>query len=93
MYSKSSWGGPVDPYIEVVFLNDTVEAGTDPVVSLLIFEWKDLDLVGVDNPNRPGDVSHPLPSPSFSLTVIIPSLALTPSFLARKSRSSATTIK
>jgi hypothetical protein len=61
MYSKSSWNGPVDPYIEVVFLNDTVESGSEPVVSLLIFEWKDLDLIGVENPDRPGIVSVPPP--------------------------------
>lgn len=62
MYSKSSWGGPVDPYIELVFPNDTVKPDTDPVVSLLIFEWRDLHLVGVEDPNRPGDVcTQPLP--------------------------------
>ncbi|SPO01076.1 related to PTM1 - member of the major facilitator superfamily [Cephalotrichum gorgonifer] len=55
MYGKNSWGGPVDPYIEVVFVNDTVKPETDPIVSLLIFEWKDLPLVGIDDPNRPGD--------------------------------------
>lgn len=62
MYGKSSWGGPVDPYIEIVFPNDTVKEDTKPVVSLLIFEWKDLNLVGLDDPNRPGDVryTHPL---------------------------------
>lgn len=58
MYGKNSWGGPVDPYIEVVFPNDKVKEDTSPVVSLLIFEWKDIDLVGIDDPNRPGDVRY-----------------------------------
>lgn len=47
MYSKSAWGGPVDPFILTVFPNDTIKADEDPVVSLIIFEWKDLDLIGV----------------------------------------------
>jgi hypothetical protein len=47
MYSKAAWGGPVDPFILTVFPNDTIKADEDPVVSLIIFEWKDLDLIGV----------------------------------------------
>jgi hypothetical protein len=47
MYSRNTWGGDVDPFIEIVFLNDTVKEGTDPIVSLVIFEWKDFDLVGI----------------------------------------------
>jgi len=57
MYSKNSWGGPVDPYIQVVFVNDSsINPDTDPIVSLLIFEWKDIDLIGVKDPNRPDEV-------------------------------------
>ncbi|KAL8285299.1 hypothetical protein RB597_002408 [Gaeumannomyces tritici] len=43
MYSRSTWGGPSDPYILVRF--DKVEADNDPVTSLLLFEWKDQDYV------------------------------------------------
>ncbi|KAI1818739.1 lung seven transmembrane receptor-domain-containing protein [Poronia punctata] len=47
MYSRSAWGGPVDPFILTVFPNDTIKADEDPIVSLVIFEWKDQDLIGV----------------------------------------------
>ncbi|KAI1772408.1 lung seven transmembrane receptor-domain-containing protein [Hypoxylon cercidicola] len=47
MYSKSAWGGALEPFILVNFLNQTVEGDEDPIVSLLIFEWKDQDLIGV----------------------------------------------
>jgi hypothetical protein len=48
MYSKADWGGPVDPFILTVFPNKTVQGDADPVVSLVIFEWKDQDLVGIN---------------------------------------------
>ncbi|RYP15206.1 hypothetical protein DL765_005845 [Monosporascus sp. GIB2] len=47
MYSRSAWGGPVDPFILAVFPNTTIEGVEDPIVSLIIFEWKDYDLIGV----------------------------------------------
>ncbi|KAI0122097.1 lung seven transmembrane receptor-domain-containing protein [Daldinia grandis] len=47
MYSRSAWGGPVDPFILTKFPNQTVEGDDDPIVSLVIFEWKDEDLIGV----------------------------------------------
>lgn len=47
MYSRSAWGGPVDPYINVMFLPKEAPADQDPIVSLVIFEWKDEDLIGV----------------------------------------------
>ncbi|RYP77699.1 hypothetical protein DL770_007045 [Monosporascus sp. CRB-9-2] len=47
MYSRSAWGGPVDPFILAVFPNATIEGVEDPIVSLIIFEWKDYDLIGV----------------------------------------------
>ncbi|KAI1116128.1 lung seven transmembrane receptor-domain-containing protein [Nemania sp. NC0429] len=46
MYSKAAWGGPVDPFILAVFPNDTIKADEDPIVSLIIFEWKDQKLIG-----------------------------------------------
>ena len=47
MYSKASWGGAVDPHILVKFTKQIVEGDADPIASLVIFEWKDYDLVGV----------------------------------------------
>ncbi|KAI1384616.1 lung seven transmembrane receptor-domain-containing protein [Hypoxylon trugodes] len=47
MYSKSAWGGPIEPFIETVFPETAVEGDQDPIVSLIIFEWKDQDLIGV----------------------------------------------
>ncbi|EKG15660.1 Transmembrane receptor eukaryota [Macrophomina phaseolina MS6] len=55
MYSKKSWGGSVDPFILVKFLKDKIaeEKGEDPVVSLLIFEWQDKQLLG-----KPADADY-----------------------------------
>ncbi|KAI6091908.1 lung seven transmembrane receptor-domain-containing protein [Hypoxylon rubiginosum] len=47
MYSRSAWGGPVEPFILTKFLNQTVEGDDDPIVSLIMFEWRDQDLIGV----------------------------------------------
>lgn len=47
MYSKKSWNGPVDPFIQVKFINNTLPEEEDPTVSLVIFEWKDRKFVGV----------------------------------------------
>jgi len=51
MYSKTTWGGPVDPHILVKFIKDTEDDPTDPIVSMVIFEWKDYDLLGVTGPD------------------------------------------
>lgn len=37
----------MDPFILTKFVQVTPEGDADPVVSLVIFEWKDEDLVGV----------------------------------------------
>lgn len=51
MYSKSSWGGPVDPFILVKFTDVGKDmGGDDPIVSLLIFDWMDSDYIGVLKP-------------------------------------------
>jgi hypothetical protein len=47
MYSKSAWGGPTDPFILTVFPNVTIEGDADPIVSLIIFEWRDEQFIGV----------------------------------------------
>jgi hypothetical protein len=46
MYSRKSWGGQVDPYILVKFRKSPVEGNVDPLVSLVMFEWNDEDLIG-----------------------------------------------
>jgi hypothetical protein len=47
MYSKSSWGGAVDPHILVKFIKEDIQDDSDPIASLVIFEWKDFDLIGI----------------------------------------------
>lgn len=49
MYSKSSWGGPVDPFILVKFTDVGKDHGEDPIVSLIIFDWIDEDYIGVES--------------------------------------------
>lgn len=46
MYDKKSWGGPVDPFILAKFLPSDIEGDSDPLVSLVIFEWQDEALIG-----------------------------------------------
>lgn len=46
MYSRKDWGGPVDPFIQTKFLPSDVQPDQDPLVSLIIFEWRDEDLIG-----------------------------------------------
>lgn len=47
MYSQQAWGGPVDPFILVKFTDVGKDQGDDPIVSLVIFEWKDESYIGV----------------------------------------------
>jgi hypothetical protein len=47
MYSKAAWGGPVDPFILTVFPQKDIEGDGDPIVSLVVFEWKDESLIGI----------------------------------------------
>lgn len=54
MYSRTTWGGPVDPFILVKFLRSSTPENDDPIASLIVFEWRDKDLVGVPNPDAPG---------------------------------------
>lgn len=48
MYSRRSWGGDVEPFILTKFKKYVPADGTDedPLVSLVIFEWKDEPLIG-----------------------------------------------
>jgi hypothetical protein len=47
MYSRADWGGAVEPHILVKFIKQDVLADSDPIASLIIFEWKDYNLIGV----------------------------------------------
>lgn len=48
MYSKKSWGGSVDPFINVVIAKaENIPEGEDPIMSFVIFEYLDKNLVGV----------------------------------------------
>jgi hypothetical protein len=47
MYDRKTWGGSVNPHILVKFIKNTAEDDIDPIASMIIFEWKDFDLIGV----------------------------------------------
>ncbi|RDW94676.1 integral membrane protein-like protein [Coleophoma crateriformis] len=47
MYSRRAWGGAVDPFILIKFEKQTVTDGSDPMASLVVFEWRDEHLIGV----------------------------------------------
>lgn len=47
MYSRKSWGGAVDPFILVKFMNQPDIGDADPLASIVIFEWQDEDLIGI----------------------------------------------
>lgn len=56
MYSRKTWGGPVDSHILVKFIkNDAIDL-PDPIVSMVIFEWGDYDLVGIVPPGEDSQV-------------------------------------
>ena len=47
MYSRNSWGGNTDPFILTKFIKPKdLKINDDPMVSLVIFEWQDKDLIG-----------------------------------------------
>ena len=47
MYSRKAWGGDTDPFILTTFPKFEGEGDEDPIVSLVIFEWRDEEYVGV----------------------------------------------
>ncbi|PQE30107.1 integral membrane protein [Rutstroemia sp. NJR-2017a WRK4] len=49
MYDRKTWGGPIDPHILIKWLptKQDTPAEVDPIASMVIFEWRDYDLVGV----------------------------------------------
>ena len=47
MYSRKAWGGDTDPFILTEFIKTTPKGDEDPIVSFVVFEWHDEELVGV----------------------------------------------
>jgi hypothetical protein len=67
MYSKKSWGGQVEPFILVKFINDpekNKDVG-DATVGVVVWEWKDSNLLGkpTDLPIDEVCYTHLLPRP------------------------------
>jgi hypothetical protein len=54
MYSKSSWGGAVDPFILVQFMK---QDQSDALGSLIIYEYRDYSLIGIPDPGNLDSVS------------------------------------
>jgi hypothetical protein len=46
MYSRKAWGGNVDSFILTKFAKVTPPDDANPLVSLVIFEWTDENLIG-----------------------------------------------
>ena len=46
MFSRKSWGGTVDPFILIKFIKHEETEDSDPLASLVIFEWQDESLIG-----------------------------------------------
>ncbi|RMD41360.1 hypothetical protein DV735_g3766, partial [Chaetothyriales sp. CBS 134920] len=46
MYSQKAWGGPIESFILVKFAQVEDAEASDPVTSLLIFEWQDREFIG-----------------------------------------------
>ncbi|GMF77897.1 unnamed protein product [Aspergillus oryzae] len=76
MYSRKAWGGDVDPFILTKFVRDGDAGDSDPLVSLVIFEWSDEALIGrtvsddADSVNdklcEPGDIGSFILAPNAS---------------------------
>jgi hypothetical protein len=74
MYSKKSWGGKVEPFINIKFIRDDRNKDVqNPTVAVVIWEWKDTLLLGKpsDKPeNEVGCLSR-LPDLTDTLTARI----------------------
>lgn len=47
MYSRKSWGGSKEPFILAKFTKTVSRKDEeDPLLSLVIFEWEDVELIG-----------------------------------------------
>ena len=58
MYSKKAWGGDTDPFVLTKFMKATPPDDEDPLVSLVVFEWRDEDYVGVWASPDAAEVRH-----------------------------------
>lgn len=59
MYSQKAWGGPVEPFISINFIKSSPKSTGDPVVGLVVYEWRDEDLIGV-SPSPDATEASPL---------------------------------
>lgn len=59
MYSKKAWGGSVDPFILITFIKSSQEGKDNPSVGVVVYEWRDEDLIGVWPPPEAATVSDP----------------------------------
>lgn len=59
MYGRKSWGGDVDPFILVKWLKPKDKPVPTSPVSLLIFEWKDFELIGAWGSDTAENVEDP----------------------------------
>lgn len=59
MYSRASWGGSMDPFILTKFIKPPEMAAVDPLVSLVVFEWRDEGLLGAIEPKEEGHENDP----------------------------------
>lgn len=69
----------MDPFILTKFIQATPEGGEDPIVSLVIFEWRDEDLVGVwpsEDAPKVGKVAVHSRRPTLIRTVRLESIHL-----------------
>ena len=57
MYSRASWGGSMDPFILTKFIKPNNADQGDPIVSFVMFEWSDKNLIGVPVQNGDGTES------------------------------------
>jgi hypothetical protein len=53
MYSRSAWGGAVDPFMLVTFPKNTEG---DSVISLIMYDWRDFKLIGRQHPGNAEEV-------------------------------------
>lgn len=54
MYSKKGWGGDTDPFIKTTLEKASAPDDKDVFVSLVVFEFRDEDLIGVwPSPDAP----------------------------------------
>ena len=46
MYSRRTWGGAVEPFILLALDSLPPDTSGDPIVSVVIFEWNNEEMVG-----------------------------------------------